>query len=139
MKERYILGEQINFGELGLSDTANRNVPQKVEIPINEDDNSFIKDTVIKIFANHNLSYIITQSGKVFVCGEGYGITPVYIELDHDVVDISSSYALAIDGTVYDLQTWNSLQISEGIKYISEGTSHTVFLSENNTVYAVRK
>lgn len=139
MKEKYILGEQINFGELGLSDTSNRNVPQKLEIPTNAEENPVIKETVVKVIANHNISYAITQSGKVYVWGEGYGITPIYIELDHDVVDITSSYALAIDGTVYDLETWNSLAISEKIKYISEGDSHTVFLSENNTAYAVRK
>lgn len=124
-------------GQLGLGTTKNNNIPQQVNMPKSTEVVQVIKDTIVKVIANKNTSYAIAQSGKVYAWGEGYGKTPVQIELEQDIIDISESYLLDINGNVYSKETNARLEIVEKIKYISEGNSHTVFLSENGTAYTI--
>jgi len=134
--EIYTWGLNAN-GQLGIGNTKNSNIPQNVKIPESTELIQVVKNTIIKVIANNNVSYAISQSGKVYAWGEGYGLTPRLLEFENDIIDLSKSYALDINGNIYSLETNQRLEIVEKIKYISEGNTHTVFLSENGTAYAI--
>ena len=134
--EIYTWGLNTN-GQLGQGNTKNSNIPQKVEIPESTALVQVVKDIPVKIIANNNVSYAITQDGKVYAWGEGYTLTPTLLEIENKIIDISKNYALDIEGNIYNLETNTRLEIVEKIKYISESDTHTVFLSENGTAYAI--
>ena len=134
--EVYTWGLNTN-GQLGIGNTKNSNIPQKVEIPESAELVPVVKESIVKVIANKNISYAITQNGKVYAWGEGYGLTPTLLELENKIIDISKNYALDIEGNVYNLETNTRLEIVEKIKYISESDTHTVFLSEAGTAYSI--
>ncbi len=143
-------------GQLGNGTKTNSYIPQEVQMPEGKELVKVIQDTVIKIIANKNVSYAITQQGKVYAWGEGYGTKPTLLEktiektieveeekqdktekLEINLIDLSNNYMLDIEGNVYSKNTGNKLEIEEKIKQISEGTNHTLFLSKTGKGYSI--
>ena len=96
-----------------------------------------VENRPIKVIASRNVSYIITQAGNVYAFGENNNSVPTLLETELDIIDISEDYMLDMNGDIYNLENQERITIVEKIKYITEGATHTVFLSENNTAYAI--
>ncbi len=131
-----------NKGQLGDGSTANSNIPRQVKMLEVEVKPGQISGRIVKIIASKCSSYAITQNGKVYAWGEGYEKAPKEItfaseEKVLDIIDISASYVLDREGNIYNKNTMVRIPVVEGIKYITEGQDHTVFLSKNNTAYAI--
>ncbi len=134
-------------GQLGNGSNVKSNTPVAIAIPKATELVKVINDTVIKIIANKNTSYAITQQGKVYAWGEGYGTSPVLVQKTINVdegqqkeinlIDISTNYMLDVEGNIYNKNTDNKIEINEKIKYITEGTDHTLFLSETGKGYGI--
>ncbi len=154
-------------GQLGNGSNVKSNTPVEISIPKATELVKVINDTVIKIIANKNTSYAITQQGKVYAWGEGYTSTPTLLEktintatgseeiagttdgvgdtaeepkeIKLDLIDISTNYMLDVEGNIYNKNTDKKIEIDEKIKYITEGTNHTLFLSETGKGYGIGK
>ena len=121
-------------GQLGKKIEISTAVPAQVILP---------KGKIVKVIANNNVTYAITNRGKVFAWGEGYLTNPKEIEFaddqeNHlDIIDLSSTYTLSVEGNVYKKANKQKLEIGQKIKYISESQTHTVFLGANNNAFAI--
>ena len=67
-------------GQLGNGSNASKNTPVKIDIEV-DDELQPVKEKFIKVVANKNTTYAITQTGKVYAWGENYSNVPKLLEL----------------------------------------------------------
>ena len=91
---------------------------------------------IVKVVARKDSTYAIDIYGGIYACGKWWkskikdNVSPIDAP-----VDVNNEYVLDIDGNVYN---WSDkLEIEEPIKKISEGTSHSTFLSKTGKVYSI--
>lgn len=91
---------------------------------------------IVKVVARKDSSYVIDIYGGIYACGKWWtskikdNVSPI-----DAAVDVNNEYVLDVDGNVYN---WSEkLEIEEPIKAISEGTSHSTFLSKTGKVYSI--
>lgn len=91
---------------------------------------------IVKVVARKDSTYVIDIYGGIYACGKWWtskikdDVTPIDAP-----VDVNNEYVLDVDGNVYNWE--NKLEIGEPIKSLSEGTSHSTFLSKTGKVYSI--
>ncbi len=137
-------------GQLGNGTTKNSNIPQEITIPIVQESKAIVQEKIVKVVANKNTSYAITSTGKVYAWGAGFKISPSLLEMDKNILDITSTYYLSDDGIVRKIEDNTEIQLSynetlpsqepvieaEKILQISEGTDHLLLLGESGIIYS---
>ena len=132
-------------GQLGTGNNTTFKVPTEIKLT-----------DIVKVVAIENTSFAITSEGKVYVWGNGYGKSPVLLNIDKNVIDIGKTYYLADDGIVRTIPKAKGdtegkeikLSLNEyepgtdpvieedRIVQISEGTDHILLLGESGKVYS---
>jgi len=134
------LGESGTIYAWGLNDkgqVGNGTIANQVEQAsvINIYGNELSK--IIRVEAHGDNSFAINEDGKVFAWGKDYGTKAIELTDLNNVIDVSTSYFVKADGTVYKMSTLEKLAIVGQVRLMDEGTDHTVFLTTEGRAYGI--
>jgi len=92
---------------------------------------------IIRVEAHGDNSFAINEDGQVFAWGKDFGTKAKQLTELNNVIDVSTSYFVQADGTVYNMTTLEKLAIVGKIRIMDEGTDHTIFLTTDGKAYGI--
>ena len=110
------------------------NVKELVEV-LNE--NGKPLENLVMIAAYGNTTYLLDHDGIVYACGAGYNKVATKVANLPKMAQISGHYGITMDKKVVDLSTGNPVEKLQNIIKIAQGDNHTLFLSQDKTVYSL--
>ena len=121
-----------NYGQVGNGTVANQLEQATV---INIYGNELSK--IIRVEANGDNSFAINEDGQVFAWGKDFGNRAQELTDLENAIDVSTSYYVKADGTVYNMETLEKLAIVGQVRIMDEGTDHSVFLTTDGMAYSI--
>jgi len=92
---------------------------------------------IIRVEAHGENSFAINEDGKVFAWGKDFGNRAIELPNVENAVDVSTSYYVKADGTVYNMETLEQLALVGHVRTMDEGTDHSVFLTTEGMAYSI--
>ncbi len=92
---------------------------------------------IIRVEAHGDNSFAINEDGKIFAWGKDFGSRAVELQDVGNAVDVSTSYYVKADGTVYNMSTLQQLELVGHVRVMDEGIDHSVFLTTEGMAYAI--
>ena len=94
-------------------------------------------ENLVMIAAYGNTTYLLDHDGIVYACGAGYNKVATKVANLPKMAQISGHYGITMDKKVVDLSTGNPVEKLQNIIKIAQGDNHTLFLSQDKTVYSL--
>ena len=140
-----------NYGQVGIGSRTNKNAPVRLTLP---------DDVVaVDIAVGETTSYALDSEGHIYAWGNttynnGYGLSPIKLDLFERMIQVSGKYGLKADGTIWQIPIKNAstviIQKDTGdthfVKvssddHIGDGshenfdTTHTLLIDRNGNLY----
>lgn len=127
----YTIGENLK-GQLGHGSNTN----QKDLVTVIDDKGSELNN-IVRISAKGNTTYAQDGNGNLYAFGENYYNVATKVQDLEPIAEMIENYAITKENKVIDLSTKQLIAGLDNIIKIAKGNEHTLFLTQDKTVYAM--